>query len=277
MMRLRWLVCVAAMVISGETVAKTQLPALIQPEVSVIKRRSQLQQQKDYSENNAKILANMINTVNVTFNDEPQPLRAVSGYHLLKAISLIEQGHEMVIGAAMASRNREHIVFVFRDAISSFEWQLINNFDLIAYDSSPKLKMNYGIYKAYKQIKPQLEMLLRKHPSVDHVWFAGVGLGGALATVAAFEATDFVPTTQSVTLYTFGAPRVVNQNMAVAINESRLVSYRIVNIADVMPTVPSPVDAPQYQHIKETVLLQYNGDSASANHAYYLKGFLAPA
>jgi len=69
--------------------------------------------------------------------------------------------------------------------------------------------------------------------------FTGHSLGGALTTLAAFDAvtSGVVPSTQAL-MYTFGSPRVGNVILTKAIESSIAEIYRVVHWNDLVPHVP---------------------------------------
>ncbi|CEO95719.1 Fungal lipase-like domain-containing protein [Plasmodiophora brassicae] len=84
--------------------------------------------------------------------------------------------------------------------------------------------------------------LLNKHADVDDVVFTGHSLGGALATLAAFE-FDIVARRARVQphLYTFGCPKVGDLEFARLFGNTLVAGYafRSVNELDLVPKVPS--------------------------------------
>jgi hypothetical protein len=70
--------------------------------------------------------------------------------------------------------------------------------------------------------------------------FTGHSLGGALATIAAFDAvTSYNLPAQQAILYNFGSPRVGNFELASAIEKAVPQIYRLVHWRDLVPHLPT--------------------------------------
>jgi triacylglycerol lipase len=101
-----------------------------------------------------------------------------------------------------------------------------------------------GFYRALRKVwgvaLPKGEVLPRRlvNRGSKTIWITGHSLGGALAELCAAQAM-FVSKIPVQGVYTFGQPRVGNQDFAAAVNE-KLGSgiFRFVNDRDIVPRVP---------------------------------------
>ncbi|EPS63658.1 hypothetical protein M569_11126, partial [Genlisea aurea] len=116
-----------------------------------------------------------------------------------------------------------------------------------------------GFLNAYDSVRTRLMTLIRQaidqHREKWHVYVTGHSLGGALATLHAFELSSSQLAKQgaiSVTMYNFGSPRVGNRIFAQAYNEKVKNSWRVVNHRDIIPTVPRLMG---YCHVAQPVYL----------------------
>ncbi|KAJ3104929.1 hypothetical protein HDU96_008758 [Phlyctochytrium bullatum] len=107
------------------------------------------------------------------------------------------------------------------------------------------VQVNQGLRFAYQSIEVQANRLLRgvleACPACDTVAFAGHSIGGALATLAAFEhATRRSLGGRKIRLYTFGSPMVGNEEFWKTLKETGEVvgSVRFVNGQDAVPLAP---------------------------------------
>ncbi|KAL4435114.1 hypothetical protein ABPG74_003607 [Tetrahymena malaccensis] len=66
----------------------------------------------------------------------------------------------------------------------------------------------------------------------------GHSLGGAIATLVSIEVLKYLKTKDQVSVYTFGAPKIGNQNFVDYLNQQIPNSYRIVNYYDAVPHLP---------------------------------------
>lgn len=92
----------------------------------------------------------------------------------------------------------------------------------------------------YTRVGPKgiSEILVREVRQQDTLWVTGHSLGGALAHLAAYYIQRDMKL--SVTgLYTFGAPRLLDKDMAELLKtEKPFPAYRFVHAADIVPRVP---------------------------------------
>lgn len=91
------------------------------------------------------------------------------------------------------------------------------------------------------------------------VYLTGHSLGGALATLAAFDAaaTEFASgSVEGLTLYTFGSPRVGNGAFAAAFDRAVPDAWRVTNANDVIARIPRAIG---YRHIGHAVGLKRDG------------------
>lgn len=109
----------------------------------------------------------------------------------------------------------------------------------------PAIKVHYGFIEAYTSVR---DAVLNAAKSTKHAGIITTGhsLGGALATLAAMDIKLNVPGKQ-VSCYTFGSPKVGNPAFAAAYNKLVPDTFRFVNDADVVPTIP-PLG---YEHVGE--------------------------
>lgn len=91
-------------------------------------------------------------------------------------------------------------------------------------------KVHKGFYKAFNEIKPDVDADIDKHSGVP-LYITGHSLGGALAVVA----TRFLASDSHGACYTFGGPRAGNSHLA---DNIKTPIYRVVNAADIVPRLP---------------------------------------
>lgn len=158
-------------------------------------------------------------------------------------------------------------VILFRGTQRVEEW--IDNLLAIQKDyqvtdaKQPYGKTHEGFADAYQQILDPLppDIAKRLNPSVP-CYISGHSLGGAMATFAAIDIALKVPALRSqLQLYTYASPRVGDAVFAKAHSQLIPNSYRVVNLADVIPLVPPTQLRGTYVHIgQEWSFLSQNGD-----------------
>ncbi|KDO34372.1 hypothetical protein SPRG_01508 [Saprolegnia parasitica CBS 223.65] len=130
-------------------------------------------------------------------------------------------------------------------------------------DRFPALRLHHGFYTAYMSIRPQLLSLLGDHMSESlQIYVTGHSLGGALATLAAFDLATSYLVPNDIVVYSYGSPRVGNHAFAHAYNTFVPRTFRIVNDADVIVGGPKQavfgcycVSSLRYKHVGTPVLL----------------------
>lgn len=116
------------------------------------------------------------------------------------------------------------------DITSSFDFRLINATPFPG-------KVHAGFVESVDDLWPSVLNLISKHPN-RNIWLCGHSLGGAISTLLAYNLhyTDKVPNPEEV--YTYGCPKIGNQEYADALTKTGLPHYRFVNGSDIVPTVP---------------------------------------
>jgi predicted lipase len=133
------------------------------------------------------------------------------------------------------------------------DWITDLKFILSSYPYAPanaaKMQVHYGFIQAYTSVRDAV-LNMTRDTSRTRVVTAGHSLGGALAILAAMDIKLNVPGKQ-ITCYTFGGPKVGDPIFAKAYDKLVPDTYRIVNDADVIPTIP-PMG---YQHVGKLIHL----------------------
>jgi hypothetical protein len=97
---------------------------------------------------------------------------------------------------------------------------------------------NHYVNNIRETFIPKLEEAAGYFPDFTYI-FTGHSLGGALTTLAAFDAvTSGIVNSDQILMYTFGSPRVGNGVLAKAIESAVPEIYRLVHWNDLVPHVP---------------------------------------
>ena len=99
------------------------------------------------------------------------------------------------------------------------------------YKGQGGVKLHTGFRDAYNQVSEQVKTEVNNLPKDYSLYITGHSLGGALAVIATKE----LERDSLAACYTFGSPRVGNEEFG---EEIRAPVYRIVNAADGVPRVP---------------------------------------
>jgi broad specificity phosphatase PhoE len=106
----------------------------------------------------------------------------------------------------------------------------------------PNLKVHTGYEEIYvemrNEIQATIDRLQNAQPNAQIV-FIGHSLGGALAEFAAVDYQNRKQNWDRITLYSFGQPRLGNDEWAKYVNARQFKMYRIVRMGDPIPDVPA--------------------------------------
>jgi hypothetical protein len=113
-------------------------------------------------------------------------------------------------------------------------------------------KVHSGFHEAYQQISNELEKsFMNQENWIWPLYITGHSLGGALATIATQHLEHKIKS-QIAACYTFGSPRVGNEQYEQNI---RAPFYRVVHSTDIVSLIPTI----GYRHVGDTRFLTYCG------------------
>lgn len=128
--------------------------------------------------------------------------------------------------------------------------------------------VHQGFIAAWETVRSQVEDIVRTAPvdPIDgslHVFITGHSLGGALATLAAFDVQQLLTQLQpaekfSITCYTYGAPRVGNHKFAALYKQAVPDTWDVANDQDVVPKSSKWMRI--YKRTGERVIISKHGD-----------------
>ena len=131
-----------------------------------------------------------------------------------------------------------------------------------------------GILSAYFSIRNEfllnLNTILTAKPSYKLV-FTGHSLGGALATIAAADALGMISgpgymNVSSVSLISYGSPRILDPELAKMLSTSGIRHYRVTNRNDIVPHFPLKGLLPQkFAHVSNLVWLNERNETMTCN------------
>ena len=99
-------------------------------------------------------------------------------------------------------------------------------------------KVHFGFLNAYRPVRKRILKTIKKlaKKNRQRIYVTGHSLGGALATLCAADIRRSLRL--QTTMYNFGGPRVGNRRFAKLYNKLVPDTFRFVNDADVIPTIP---------------------------------------
>ena len=159
-------------------------------------------------------------------------------------------------------------ILIFRGTQRTTEWLL----NLTALQINPQGEdtpqfvgqVHRGFVNIYQDLVTQTREIARKLDPTKPCYISGHSLGAAIATLAAMDLAIILPQFRpQLRLYTYASPRIGNPAFANAHSQLIPNHYRVVNLADLVPLVPSTVffNNINYVHAgQEWSFLSQNGD-----------------
>lgn len=155
-----------------------------------------------------------------------------------------------------------NVIFtLFRGSSNIQNW--IDNIQIskISPYNDTSISIEKGFYKAYEYVEIDLlknvNNLSLKY-SANNIIIAGHSLGGALATLFAYSIVSNYNKYNILNLFTYGSPRVGNNNFVKSFIGYNIPSYRITHHYDMVPHVPEELLG--YLHIPNEIW--YNEDNS---------------
>ncbi|MEG4167375.1 MULTISPECIES: lipase family protein [unclassified Microcoleus] len=199
----------------------------------------------------------------------------ISNSSQLQLQSPVNDSREVYFGFALTSETNN--IITLRGTQSLYEW--ITNLSALQddYDSSDdkRGKIHLGFKFIYDKLSQQIREAARQFDTLKPCYVTGHSLGGALAVLAATDiAVHINGLKDQVQMYSYGGPRIGDPVFASFYNELIPSSYRVVNLADVVPVLPpTHIYDCTYQHVgQEWSYLWQKGDIGE-NH-YLVSNYL---
>ncbi len=121
------------------------------------------------------------------------------------------------------------------------------------------------VKQLHAELKPQIQAVIQQIDLSLPCYVTGYSLGGAIAHLAAIELTLSHPQLrEKMQVYSFGAPRLGDRAFAKFYDALLPRTYRIVNLADRIPMIPSKL---AYQHVGQSHTYVAQLDTLELNHA----------
>ncbi|MFI8712823.1 lipase family protein [Brevibacillus brevis] len=226
-----------------------------------------------YNSEDAILLAAMIHQAYQLFETDslvlPQGYRQRSA---IRALAGVETPEPEVFG--FVAESPDSIVVALRGTRTFNDNESDQDLYQVPYPFVRKAgKTHRGFTCIYQSARDELIRELSKLSRSKRLLVAGHSLGGGLAALAGLDIAVNTKFTGPF-VYTYGSPRVGDPVFASRFNETVKNSVRIVNVHDIIPTLPSKVYPPPftkkglyYQHVDREHLLDFQLNSlAVRNH-----------
>lgn len=192
------------------------------------------------------------------------------GKFILKLPLLKErQISESPIGFVARRKTKAYIIF--RGTQTSTEW--INNLNakLMPLFLNDHGNVHDGFLTLYLNVREQILDAAEALPGKRPIFIAGHSLGAALAALAACDLESTLAL-KIASLYTFGSPRIGDNNFVAAFNRSfARKSFRIANSSDMVTEVPFPTRfagffGAYFSHTETPVIFTTQKEDNEKNH-----------
>lgn len=172
------------------------------------------------------------------------------------------------MGYIASSRTQLIIVFRGTKDAEDLKQDLLVTQTAYPYLAGRGWRTHAGFTGLYGLLRPGLRQALARVKSRKQLYVTGYSLGGALACLCAMDPTVRMHAA-SISLYTFGAPRVGNPAFAEALPQRTAACIRIVNEGDWVVTMP-PEDflGVQYRHGGRIYLLHNRKINPFSSHSF---------
>jgi hypothetical protein len=144
---------------------------------------------------------------------------------------------------------------------------------VVPFHTNPDILCHQGFMNVYNIFQKQIIETVNKH-NPDKIIITGHSLGAGIGTIAAYHLGLL---NKNVYVYTFASPKVGNIKFANHVNKVTKCFYRIVNLSDIVPTLPlavmpNMVDKNKpfiYMHTGKMISFDQNWMSIENNHMIY--------
>ncbi len=187
----------------------------------------------------------------------------------LRRLSRSRQQFKIPIGFAV--QRKENYFLIFRGTQTVQEWIRNISISLSAYLLPEYGRVHSGFLQTYYSVRRDVIETLSGIDPKAKLFVAGHSLGGALTTLALPDIKANLNRTVSA-LYTYGSPRVGDNNFVTAFNlEFGQRSYRIVNTSDIVTSIPLPgpiarVVGGYFSHVETPIDLTVQREDLDENH-----------
>jgi len=162
----------------------------------------------------------------------------------LEIISEIREETNVIIGNDTI---QDALVFSFRGSADIANWISNFEFEYTAPYPDPNIKVHRGLHAEYMKYKDRIMSHLSPNRNVV---ISGHSSGGAVSMFFAYD----IHSTYNVSVYTYGKPRIGNDNFAESAKNIR--HYRITHHDDIVPHLPEELFG--YRHTGTEIW--YSGD-----------------
>lgn len=186
------------------------------------------------------------------------------------AKQIVKLKKQIPVYLAFVLTSKKNSIIAFRGTNRTAE--MIQDLLLFQQDYSKRGygKIHSGFADVYDPIASQIRDVAQKLNPALPCYITGHSLGGALATLCAIDLALQIPALKSqLQLYTYASPRVGDPAFAAKHTQLIRNSYRIINLADVVPLgPPRKFQGMTFAHIGQVWSFLASGGDIEPNHSF---------
>jgi triacylglycerol lipase len=189
----------------------------------------------------------------------------------LRRLSSSRQRKDFKIPIGFVAQRKDDCFLILRGTQTVTEWIRNISISLSSYTISDFGRVHGGFLHTYNAMRKDIMAALSRIDAKAKLFVAGHSLGGALATLALPDIETNLNRKVNA-LYTYGSPRVGDNNFVTAFNnafEQR--SFRVVNTSDIVTSIPFPgpiarIVGGYFSHVDTPVDFTVQQDDLEQNH-----------
>lgn len=191
-------------------------------------------------------------------------------------------GYEINVGWLFYSTSLDIIVIAFTGTYNKllcwWDMEYSQTTPATLHNAVTDMKLHNGFWDLYQRIQSDIIQHITTYcKETTQLLIVGYSLGGALSHTASLDLhhrkLESGIVLDNIIQYSFGAPRVFNTIGADHYENLALTSYRIVNLSDLIPTVPFPVmeiistTNVDFKHVGKLIFFDTNLNGYYSNHS----------
>ena len=215
-----------------------------------------------------------------------KPIKLKSELKLRNGLEIIKElkvnSNKYPIFGYIAKDNNNNFYIIFRGTMDKNDITTDIDYKQTTLDNLNDIKVHEGFYNRYMLLEQDILRTLNNNiGNINNIILSGHSLGSAIATICAYKIKKNINIDcNKIYAYLFASPRVGNTNFCEDYNNNIPKTYRIVNISDIIPTLPPPIspnfEIPSkpyfFEHvglIKNVIYFDNNWKSVLNNHLIY--------
>ena len=131
------------------------------------------------------------------------------------------------------------------------------------------IKVHAGYLNTYLSIREKIILIINniiKYNKINGFVISGHSLGGCIASLCSIDLINYYKNKYDIRCYTFGSPKIGNNNFVIYYNSKVKYSFRFVNNRDIFSLYPP---LPIYKHVGNVIKLSNINNNFNFNFIKY--------